>query len=60
MAEIVERESTASNFIWAIALIVIVGIIMGALYYGGVFRNINKDKKVDVDVNITAPAAPAR
>jgi hypothetical protein len=59
MAEIVERESTASNFVWALALIIIVGIIMGALYYGGVFRNISKDKKVDVDVNISAPA-PAR
>ncbi len=56
MAEIVEKESTASNFIWAIALIVIVGIIMGALYYGGVFTNLRKDKKVDVDVNISAPA----
>ncbi len=57
MAEIVERESTASNFIWALALIIIVGIIMGALYYGGVFRSLTKDKKTDVDVTITAPAA---
>ena len=57
MAEIVEKESTASNFIWALAMIIIVGIIMGALYYGGVFRALNKDKKTDVDVTITAPAA---
>ncbi|HEV7644510.1 MAG TPA: hypothetical protein VGO50_11250 [Pyrinomonadaceae bacterium] len=57
MAEIVERESTASNFIWALALIIIVGIIMGSLYYGGVFRSLTKDKKTDVDVTITAPAA---
>ncbi len=56
MAEIVERESTASNFIWALAMIIIVGIIMGALYYGGVFRSLTKDKKTDVDVTITAPA----
>ena len=59
MAEIVERGSTASNFIWAFALIVVVAIIMGALYYGGVFHNLNKDKKIGVDVNISAPA-PAR
>jgi hypothetical protein len=59
MAEIVERESTASNFIWALTLIIIVGIIMGALYYGGVFRSLNRDKKIGVDVNISAPA-PAR
>ncbi len=59
MTEIVERESTGSNFIWALALIIIVGIIMGALYYGGVFNNLSKDKKVDVDVKVGAPA-PAR
>ena len=59
MAEIVERESTASNFIWALTMIIIVAIIMGALYYGGVFRSLTRDKKVDVDVNVTAPA-PAR
>jgi len=46
---------TASNFIWAFALIVIVAIIMGALYYGGFLNRVKKDK-VDVDVNISAPA----
>lgn len=56
MTEIVEKESTASNFIWALALIIIVGIIMGGLYYGGVFRSLTKDKKTDVDVTITAPS----
>jgi hypothetical protein len=59
MPEIIERENTASSFIWALALVVIVGIIMAALYYGGVFRSLTRDKKVDVDVNISAPA-PAR
>jgi hypothetical protein len=59
MAEIVERDSTASNFIWAFALIIVVAIIMGGLYYGGVFRSLNKDKKIGVDVNVSAPA-PAR
>jgi hypothetical protein len=56
MPEIVEKESTASSFIWALAMILIVGIIMGALYYGGVFRGLNRDKKVDVDINVSAPA----
>lgn len=59
MAQVIERDSTASNFIWAIALIIIVGMIMGGLYYGGVFKNLNSDKKMDVDVEISAPAAPA-
>lgn len=44
----------ASSLIWAIALIVIVGIIMGALYYGG-FLN-NKQKK-EIDVEVSVPGA---
>ena len=44
-------ESVASNFIWAIALIVVVMIIVGALYYGGVFNN-QKRSEIDVDVSV--------
>jgi hypothetical protein len=59
MADVVERNGGgASNFIWAFALIIIVAIIMGALYYGGFLNRVKKDK-VDVDVNVSAPA-PAR
>ena len=32
-------DSTGSNAIWAIAFIIIVGIIAGALYYSGVLRS---------------------
>jgi hypothetical protein len=39
----------ASNFIWAIALILIVMIVMGALYYGGILSG---RKKTEVDVNV--------
>lgn len=46
-------ESVASNFIWAIALIVIVMIIVGAFYYGGVFSN---KKKTEIDVDVSVPA----
>ena len=45
-------ESVASNFIWALALIVIVMIIVGALYYGGVFSNAPKKTNVDVEVSV--------
>ena len=48
----------ASSLIWAVALIIIVGIIMGALYYGGILSN---KKKTDIDVEIKVPTpAPAR
>lgn len=43
----------ASSFIWAVALIVIIGIVMGALYYGGILSG---KKKTGVDVNISVPA----
>ncbi|MFN0139304.1 MAG: hypothetical protein ACKVQW_04360 [Pyrinomonadaceae bacterium] len=48
-----EGEGAASNAIWAIALILIVGIIMGALYYGGILSGKQK-KEIDVEVSIPA------
>ncbi len=48
-----EGEGAGSNAIWAVALIIIVGIIMGALYYSGI---LNGKQKKEVDINITAPA----
>ena len=45
-------SGAASNFIWAFALIVIVAIVMGALYYGGFLSG--KQKK-EIDVNVTVP-----
>lgn len=49
-----EREGTASSFIWALAFIVIIGIIMGALYYSGFLGGTKKEK---IDINIKAPSA---
>ena len=46
-------ESVASNFIWAIALIIIVMLIVGGLYYGGVFSD---KKKTEIDVDVSVPA----
>lgn len=51
-----EENSTGSNLIWAIALIIVVAIIAGALYYSG-FPNGTKKEKVDV--TISAPSAPS-
>ena len=52
-----EENTTGSNLIWAIALIIITAIIAGALYYSGFLTG--KPKKQEVDVNVTVPA-PAR
>lgn len=53
MAE--EGNSTASNFIWALALIIIVALIVGALYYGGVFGG-KKSVPDKVDINVSTPS----
>lgn len=49
-----EENSTGSNFIWAIAMIIIVGIIAATLYYSGF---LSQKKKQDIDVEIKVPAA---
>lgn len=51
-----EENGTASNLIWALAAIIIVGMIVGALYYSGFLSG---NRKQQIDVEITAPA-PSR
>ena len=46
------ESNVASNLIWAVALIVIVGLIVGAFYYGGL---LNRKEKKEIDVNISVP-----
>ena len=41
----------ASNFIWAIAMIIVVALIVGAVYYGGFFRGTQK-KEIDVEIKV--------
>jgi hypothetical protein len=48
-----EENSTGSNLIWAVAMIIIVAIIAGAVYYGGFLSG---NKKQDIDIEIKAPA----
>ncbi len=50
-----EKESSLSSLIWAVALIIIVAIIAGTLYYSG-FLSGNSKKKHEIDVKIEAPA----
>lgn len=44
---------TASNAIWAVAMIIIVALIAGAIYFSGVLSKA-PDKKIDVDVSVPA------
>jgi hypothetical protein len=46
-----EEKNVASSLIWAITLIIIVGIIAGTLYYGG-FLSGNKKHEIDVEVKV--------
>lgn len=51
-----EENGTGSNVIWAITTIIIVAIIAGALYYSGFLGGTKKER---IDINVSAPAAPA-
>ncbi len=54
-----EQDSgTGSNAVWAVALIIIVAIIGGLVYYSGILKTGPQNK--DVDINVTVPGGPAR
>ena len=52
-----EENSTGNNLIWAVTLIIVVALIVGALYYSGFLGGTKKQK---VDVEVSAPSDPAR
>ncbi len=52
-------ESTGSNAIWAVAMVIIVALIVGALYYSGVLRRLTAPAGQKINVEVSAPAAPA-
>ena len=49
-----EGEGTASNAIWAVALVIIVALIVGVIYYSGILKS--GTNKKEVDINISAPS----
>ena len=51
-----DDNSTGTNMIWAVAMIIIVAIIAGALYYSGALRR-SPAQKIDVEVTAPAPSA---
>ncbi len=48
-----EEEGTASNAIWAVALIIIVAMIVGVVYYSGILTD--GSSKKEIDINVSAP-----
>jgi hypothetical protein len=48
-----ENNNAGSSAVWAIALVIIVAIIAGVIYYSGVLRT---SPKKEVDINISGPA----
>ena len=52
-------NGTGSNAVWAIALVLIIGIIVGALYYSGALKKLTspQQKQQNIDVKVSAPAA---
>lgn len=49
------REGFASNFIWALAFIIVVGMIVGALYYSGFLRRVTQPQEHKIDVTVQQP-----
>ena len=54
-----DENSTGSNLIWAVTLIIITAIIAGALYYSG-FLTGKKKQEVDVDIKVPAASSSTR
>ena len=48
-----EENSTGSNLVWAVTLIIIVAIMAGAVYYSGILSGKSK-QEIDVDVKVPA------
>jgi thiazole synthase ThiGH ThiG subunit len=62
---VVEREvvpvvedsgsGTGSNVAWALAMVIIVAMIVGALYYSGVLRRLTNQPAQKVNVEVKTP-----
>ncbi len=49
-----DGNGTASNAIWAVAMIIIVALIAGAVYYSGILKGGGSDTK-DIDIDVSVP-----
>jgi hypothetical protein len=46
-------SGTASSAIWAITFLIVVGLIVGAVYYSGILHRSPAPQKIDVKVGTT-------
>jgi predicted ABC-type exoprotein transport system permease subunit len=53
-----DDDGVGSNAVWAVALVIIVALIAGLVYYSGILRT--NPRSTDVDINISAPSVPGR
>jgi hypothetical protein len=51
-----DDNSTGTNMIWAVAMIIIVAMIAGALYFSGALRGTKKAPAEKIDVEVSTPA----
>jgi hypothetical protein len=51
-----EDDSTGTNMIWAVAMIIIVAIIAGALYFSGALSGRRSEPTQKIDVEVSAPS----
>jgi len=51
-----DEESTGTNMIWAVAMIIIVAIIAGALYFSGALTGRRNEPTQKIDVEVSAPS----
>jgi hypothetical protein len=49
-----DGNRTASSAIWAITLLIVIGMIVGAVYYSGILKR--GPAKQQIDVHVDAPA----
>lgn len=51
-----DDNSTGTNMIWAVAMIIIVAMIAGALYYSGALSGRRTDPTQKIDVEVSTPS----
>ena len=51
-----DDNSTGTNMIWAVAMIIIVAIIAGALYFSGALSGRRNQPSQKIDVEVSAPS----
>jgi hypothetical protein len=52
-----QNGGTGSNAVWAIAFVIIIGLIVGALYYSGALARLTAPAGQKINVEVSAPAA---